>query len=166
MTLFFRFEKEYRSSLKYAQQLSEKFPNNPSFKRYFGRSYVGLGDYKSAKPIFEDILERCQAGERGFSTWVEREATYYLGMYFKLNEIQDSAKINFQRCADLSRILDEDSDEESGFLIKSVLYLGMINDAMGKREEAVKNYEEVLEMREYQNSHSTAQTYLKNPYRR
>lgn len=166
MTLYFRFEKDYRSAQFYSEGLAKKFPNNPSFKRFYGRSFVGLGNYKAAKPIFEDVIKRCEAGQQGFSTWVEREARYYLGMYFKLNEINDSAKINFQRCADLSKELDEESDEESGFLINSILYLGMINDAMGNRNAAVKNYEKVLEMREYQNSHSTAQTYLKNPYRR
>ncbi len=166
MTLYFKFEKDYRASQFYAERLAKKFPNNPSFKRYFGRNYVGLGNYKAAKPVFEDMIARCRKGERGFSTWVEREASYYLGMYYKINEIQDSAKVYFQRCAELSRELDESNDEESGFLINSILYLGMINDIMGNRDAAVKNYREVLELREYQNSHKTANAYLKNPYRR
>ncbi len=165
MTLYLRFEKDYTMSLKYSELLAEKFPNNPSFQRYYGRSYVGLGNYKSAYPIFTEIVKNCRAGKLGYSSWIEREAVYYIGMYHRLNENLDSAKVNFERCEELSRKLDNDKDEESGFLINSILYLGMISDAQGSRNKALKYYEEVLDLREYQNSHSTARNYIKTPYR-
>jgi hypothetical protein len=53
-----------------------------------------------------------------------------------------------------------DVKEESGFLINSVLYLGMVNDQLGLKEEARKHYSRLLKMREYGASHSLAKEYL------
>ena len=57
--------------------------------------------------------------------------------------------------------LDEENDEESGFQINSVLYLGKICDQLGDIDLAKKYYNEVLEMREYIKSHNKAKRYLK-----
>ena len=72
----------------------------------------------------------------------------------------DSAKTNFEKCVELSKILDEAKDEESGFRINATLYLGKLALNLGNSELARKYYEEVLDMREYNNSHDKAERYL------
>jgi tetratricopeptide (TPR) repeat protein len=67
-------------------------------------------------------------------------------------------------CAKYSKLVDK--KEASGFQINSYLYLGMIADELGKRDEAVAYYKKLLDIKEYNNSHSLAQGYLKSPYRR
>ena len=44
--------------------------------------------------------------------------------------------------------------------------LGMAHDALAQREYALKQYNKVLAMNEYDNSHSIAERYKKRPYRR
>ncbi len=165
MSLYYRYEKDYSSAIKYARMLTEDFPDNPTFQRYLGRINVRRGDYISASKIFRDVLGKCASGYPGYTDKVKREANYYLAMKYKNYNEPDSAKIFFKNCELISRKIDGD-DEESGFLINSVLYLGMIYDQQGERENALRNYNEVLEMREFGNSHDIADKYLKSPYYR
>jgi hypothetical protein len=53
-----------------------------------------------------------------------------------------------------------DKDEESGFLINSTLYLGMIKEMREEYPAAKMYYEKVLDMREFGNSHALAESYL------
>jgi hypothetical protein len=43
--------------------------------------------------------------------------------------------------------------------------LGMKSDASGNRDEAIKYYKKVLDMKEFSNSHKEANNFLKNPYK-
>ena len=70
---------------------------------------------------------------------------------------------HFKECEKISKETDE---EESGFLINAVLYQGMIYDLQGKRNEAIKKYEDVLDMDEYANSHKLAESYMESPFKK
>ena len=94
----------------------------------------------------------------------KREATYYIGVQYKNLKQLDSAKYYFNECAQLSKQIEK-GKEESGFLINSYLYLGMLNDLQGNRDKAVNYYKELLDMREYGKSHSLAKSYLDSPYK-
>ena len=48
----------------------------------------------------------------------------------------------------------------------SHLYLAEVLDAGGNRQQAIANYKQVLSVANFEDSHNTAQTYLKRPYRR
>jgi tetratricopeptide (TPR) repeat protein len=158
MTLFYKFEKNYSAALKYAKLLTNEFPDNPSFQRYLGRIVVGMGDYSSASEIFRAIRNKCLNHQRGYSLWSKREADYYLAMNFKNNSMADSAITYFNECVKISEAIDDDT--ESGFLINAVFYLGTLYEQMGLKDEAIKNFNRVLDMREFQNSHDKAERHL------
>ena len=164
MSSYYLYENNSNAALRYAKMLFEDFPNNPTFHRYYGRIYVRKGNYKNAAGIFKEVLSKCNEGKRGYSTKVKREATYYIAMDYKLKNQPDSAKIFFDESLSISRLIDE--DEESGFWINTVLYLGQINDQLGNREKAIEYYNEVLDLRERNDSHKIAERYLQKPYKR
>jgi len=164
MSSYYLYEENANSALKYSKMLYDDFPDNPAFERYYGRIYVRKGNYKTAAGIFKNVLAKCVSGKRGYSEKVKREATYYIGMDYKLKNEPDSARMYFEESLDISRRIDE--DEESGFWINNVLYLGMIYDQLGNRAKAVEYYNEVLDLKERNESHKIAQRYLKNPYKR
>ncbi|MDP4174400.1 MAG: tetratricopeptide repeat protein, partial [Bacteroidota bacterium] len=87
---------------------------------------------------------------------------YYLAYYQKMKGQMDSALSNFKECERLSRKVDKDSP--SGFLVLSLLYIGNINDQIGQRDKALESYRQVLDLKEYNQSHSLAQQYLEKPY--
>ncbi|MCX7798586.1 MAG: tetratricopeptide repeat protein [Melioribacter sp.] len=164
MTLNFQFENDMDEARKWGKLLLAEFPNNPNFQKYYGLTYVKENNYKEAAKIFRDIYRKCLKGLPGYNKRYKREASYYIGMDYKLRDKVDSAAYYFEISEKLSRELDKKT--ESGFLINTVLYLGMLYDQMGQREKAIRYYNEVLKMRDRNNSHELARLYLKNPYRK
>jgi tetratricopeptide (TPR) repeat protein len=122
--------------------------------------FVKKGYYLKAAVYFSDINNKCELDLPGYNENLLRESSYYLGVkYMQTNQI-DSARISFELCNEVSIEIDNEKDEESGFRINAVLYLGKIADQTGNYGEAEKYYEQVLEMREYNKSHQKAERYL------
>ncbi len=164
LTLNYQFENNYYEAERWAKILLNDFPDNPVFQRYLGRINVKLGRLDIAKNIFGDIYLKCQSGYEGYNKTAEREAVYYTGLYYKnMQSDLDSAAIWFKKCEEISRAIDK--KKESGFLVNSVLYLGMIADKKNSREEALKYYEEVLDMEDFGSAHKNAEKYKETPFK-
>ena len=164
MTLNFQFEENMDETRKWGKYLLMDFPNNPNFQKYYGLTYIKENNYQEAVKTFRDVYNKCLRGMPGYNKRFEREAIYYIAMDYKLRNQVDSAIVNFEKAEKLSRQLDK--KEESGFLINTVFYLGMLYDQMGMREKAVKCYKETLQLRDRNDSHKYAEQYLKIPYRK
>jgi tetratricopeptide (TPR) repeat protein len=132
------------------------------FHKYMGRCYVLMGNWTAAEGIFRDIAGRAQTGARGYTRAVEREAIYYLGLCAMNARRYDSALEEWYRCDALSRELD--TEDPSGFMVMANLKMGMIYDLQGKRALAIEQYRKVRTMKEYKDSVSQADRYLKTPY--
>lgn len=163
-SIYLMFEKNSGEVIHYSKMLHDDFPDNPLFERYYGRGYVMRSDYNTAEQIFTDIIAKCDSNKRGYTGWIKREALYYIGMKYFNNKEYENARPYFEKCLKLSRSMEEDRDEETGFYVNSVLYMGNIEDKAGNREKAIKLYEEVLDLREFKDSHEKAENYLETPY--
>jgi len=165
MTLYYNYENNPFKAYEYALLLTNEFPDNPTFQRWKGRVLAKKGDNLLAAAEFQNVLDKGKMKFAGYNTpKVKREADYYVGLQHYNMSNFDSAKYYFTQCENISKEID--TEEESGFLINSVLYLGMIYDSLGLRDEAIKYYEELLEMREYGNSHALARLYLDKPFKK
>jgi tetratricopeptide (TPR) repeat protein len=164
MTLYYNYENNPYKAYEYAKELNDEFPDNPVFERWRGRIAARKGDYVKSSEIFKDVLMKADSGLTGYTFLpAKREATYYVGLQYKNVNVLDSSEFYFNKCVEYSKELDKDG--ESGFMINSVLYLGMINDQMGNRGKALDYYKELLDMKEYGSSHSLAEKYIKKAYR-
>lgn len=160
MTIFYRYESNPWQAEEFAKMLVDDFPDNPTFQRWLGRIYVRQGKLQLADSLFKDVLRKADENFYGYNFPVAlREADYYVGYNYKLNNELDSAKIYLTRCAEISQQIDK--EEESGFLINSVLYLAQISEAKNLFEEAISYYERLLKMRDWGNSHTLAKNSLK-----
>jgi len=164
MTLYFQYENNFTKAAEYSQMLYNSFPDNPIFQRWRGRIAVRAGDTFLADSIFHNVYNKCILKYPGYTDKSEREAAYYIGVFNKDWSAPDSAKHYLEKCLVLSEKTDK--KETSGFLVNSVLYLGMIHDEMGDREAALKYYRRVLEIRDFSNSRKQAELYIQNPYKR
>ncbi|MDA3861681.1 MAG: tetratricopeptide repeat protein [Melioribacteraceae bacterium] len=164
MTSYYSFEKNNIKALSYAKILNEEFPNNPRFESYRGRINIRMNSYNKASKIFSSIIDKYNLGYTGYTERVKREAEYYLGTYYNRKDSLALAETHFLNCESLSRVVDK--DEESGFLVNTLLYLGKISDIKGMREKAVAYYEEVLDLDEFSSSHEKAEKYLKKPHKK
>ena len=164
MTLYYTYENNPYRADEFASMLINDFPNNPIFEKWKGRIQIKRGDYYTGSQIFLSVMKKAEKNLAGYNTnKTKREASYYIGLQYRNEGKLDSAKFYFQMCADISKEID--TKEESGFWINAYLYLGMINDQLGNRKDAVAYYEKLLEMREYINSHELAEKYLKEPFK-
>jgi tetratricopeptide (TPR) repeat protein len=162
MQIYHLYEKDYQKALVLALSLNSRFPDNPLFHRYVGRCYVSLGNWQKTREVFGEIDRRAARGQRGYTLNPWREAEYYLGLCDMNENHFESALKHFIKCDELSRSLDR--DEVSGFMVMANLKAGMAYDALDRRDLAEKQYEKVLDMREYLNSHQLAEAYLKIPF--
>jgi tetratricopeptide (TPR) repeat protein len=159
MTLFYSNEGNIIEADKYADMLIGEFPDNPTFQRWKGRITVRRGNYTLASEIFRSVMNKAEDNLPGYNNdKAIREAAYYIGVNHRNINEPDSAMKYFRITDELSQKID--GKEESGFLINSVLYIAMLNDQAGLKEEARRHYQRLLRMREYGASHSLAKEYL------
>jgi len=163
MTLNFQYENNAFEADTYAKMLTTQFPNNPNFERWMGRIAVRKGEGSRYFKIFSEVFTKCEAKKFGYNKVAEREAVYYLGLYYKTANKADSAIFWFEKSLHTS--LELDKDETSGFQINTVLYLGMMYDAINQREKAVSCYNQILDLKEFGSSKELAKQYLEKPFR-
>jgi tetratricopeptide (TPR) repeat protein len=162
MQNYFIYERDYASALEIARKLYAQYPNNSMFHRYVGRCLVSTGYLGEANDIFLEIEKRCSQKQLGYDTYDAREACYYLGKFeFMAGRFQTALQYLY-RSDELSRKLDK--DEPSGFMALGNMLIGMIYDAQGKRVDAMNQYNKVLAMKEYEDSHKESKKYLIKPY--
>ena len=165
MTIYYSEENNPFEAEKFADLLLQDFPDNPVFERWKGRIEVKLGNNKFATEIFKRILLKAGKNYYGYNLpSVYREAFYYVGKDYELNNQLDSAQTYFLKSLELSYKIDKEKD--TGFRSNTLLYLGMINDLLGNRKKAVNYYNEVLALKNYAQSHELAEKYLKAPYKK
>lgn len=160
--LYYNYENNPSTALQYAQRLFTKFPRNPVFHRYVGRCNVKLSNWSRVNEVFPEIQKKSQTNQRGYGVVQAREAEYYIGYYYSVVGNYDEAIKHFVRCDELSRQLDHDG--VSGFMVMANLRMGYIFDLQRKRNFALKQYDKVLAMTEFENSHSLAERYKKQAY--
>ena len=163
MTSFYSIEKNNYKALEYAKILNEEFPKNPRFESYRGRINIRLNNYNEAFRIFSSIINKYNLGFTGYTERIRREAEYYVGDYYYKKDSLILAEEHFLNAELLSHKVDR--DEDSGFLVNALLFLGKIKDIEGSREKAITYYNEVLELDEFNNSYEKAEKYLQIPYR-
>jgi tetratricopeptide (TPR) repeat protein len=162
MQIYYTYEKDYPRALALAERLHDRYPKNVLFHKYLGRIYVSLSNWQMVQGTYREIVNRVYKGERGYNASAEREATYYLGLCDMNAREYDAALRHFYRCDELSRMID--TKEPSGFMVMANLKIGMIYDALAKRDLAVRQYRKVLDMKEYLNSYKQAEGFLKTPF--
>lgn len=162
MQIYYVYEKDYTKALALAERLHQRYPGNILFHKYLGKVYVSLSNWSMVQKTFGEIAVRVYKGQRGYNSAAEREAVYYLGLCDMNIREYDSALRHFFRCDELSRQLD--IKEPSGFMVMTNLKIGMIYDVLSKRELAVRQYQKVLDMKEYLNSYRQAEEFMKKPF--
>lgn len=163
MQLNYSYEKNYLKALNIANELTHKFPNNSVFMRYLGRINISLGNLHDSKIVFEKILENCNKNKNGYFSIAKREALYYLGLINFFNSDFNESLKYFYLCDELSRSIDNDG--ASAFMVLTNLKIGFIYDMQKKRNLAKSQYNKILNMKEFDNSHDVARKYLKENYR-
>ncbi len=162
LQLYYMYEKQFERALELSSSLHKRFPNNVLFQRYLGRTLIVLAKWDEAFIVFSEMIRRCDANYTGYYQHARREAMYYLGLIYMEKKNYGDALQYFFACDELSRPLDK--KEQSGFMAMANLKAGMIFDLQKKRNYAVQQYRKVLQLKDFENSTTIANKFLKTPY--
>ena len=161
---YFTYERQFVRALEIAQELHNKYPRNPLFYRMYGRCYVSMGYWAEAYRIFSQVEEKYRTHQPGYDVYDGREAYYYIGRHFFLLGRYEESLENLLRCDEICRRIDKNS--ASGFMSMANLMIGMVYDVQKKRGSALAQYQKVLDMKEFENTHNEARRYTEKPYTR
>lgn len=136
------FEKDYKGALAIASKLHGKYPNNPDFHKYYARNLYYTRSYDKAYREWGSLMRKVKAKKPGFALSMVRQGLYYMGD-IKLRKGNPSKAVEiFTQAVKVNERLDE---EDSGYYVASMLRLANAYDKLGKRSEALKWYNEVLD---------------------
>lgn len=161
LQIHYIYEKNFGESLRYVQWLRDRHPYNAFFHTFEGRVYARWGHWKEATAIFEDVLARYRQGAAGYSEAMAEQALYQLARSAMLADDYDRAHRHLFNLEALTARHDEDTY----LRVMGRLRQGMVYDALGERQTAVRRYREVLQMDDHGSAHDRARRYLRQPYR-
>ncbi len=161
LQIYYSYERDFLKALQYAKQLREKYPKNSVFYAYLGRAYAASGFWKDAETIYRDILKKYQSGDKTYNERFAREAHFHIGVSLMNDKKIAEAHEHFKHAEEICKKVDK---EPSAYHALTMLRIGMIYDLQGNHATAVAHYKKVLQMKDYQNSHQLAKTYIDHPY--
>jgi tetratricopeptide (TPR) repeat protein len=161
--LYISFEKNFIESEIYSKILFELFPENPIFEKYLCSSYIGLAKFAEATEGWKSILQKCETKVQGYDNpTLKREANYYVALsLIKVGKISEAEQY-LKNCIDITQTIDK---EDTSFGVFANLLFGMYYDLMGNHSEAIRYYDKVLNMKNFDNSQQQAEKYKKNGYK-
>jgi tetratricopeptide (TPR) repeat protein len=156
----FTFEKDYAKALADAQWLCRQHPGNPLFQIAEGRVYAQLALWPEAGLVFQEVAERQVDGKPGYSGALAEEALYWLAR----GEMAGGRYTSALQYLDRLDFLVAERNYDTYLRAAGRLRRGMTYDALGRRSDAVRCYQEVLALRPDDDVRARAREFLARPY--
>jgi tetratricopeptide (TPR) repeat protein len=154
------FEQNFPKTLLYAQWLRQRYPDNALFHLYEGRAYERMGRGGDATRVFQEIADRHEKQQTGYTDAVAEQALYVLSRVEMQRRMYPQALGHLETLEKLMARRPVDTE----YRALGRLRRGMALDALGRRPEAVRCYKDVLAM-EHDQARDWAKGYLKKPFR-
>lgn len=160
LQIYYLFENNYEKSVEHVTWLRRRYPDNSFFHTFEGRVYARWGHWGRSEEIFRDVLARYRQGKTGYNPAMAEQALYYMAR----------ARMAYSDYEDALAYLNQletiavESGRSGYFRVLAHLRQGMALDALGRRQEAVARYRQVLSMKDWSGAHERARAYLEQPY--
>ena len=158
--LHFLFEKNYAKALADVSWLREHHPDNPVFQVAQGRIYGQLGQWADASLLFQEVAERQVDGRPGYSGAIAEEALYWLAR----GEMASRRYTDALQYLDRLDYLAQERNYDAYMKAAGRLRRGMTYDALGRRDDALRCYHEVLDLGVAGDVRDRAQEFLNRPF--
>ena len=136
-------ENQYEKAYDMAKFMTEQYPDNPFFQRYYARSAFVRGRLTEAETVSKDILAKISAGKDGYEGVGGRTAAYilaYINQHMYHNNAE--AKKYYRQAVDFALATNS---KNAGYYWSSVLGLARLADAEKEYDQARTYYTEVLD---------------------
>jgi len=158
--LHFFFEKDFAKALADAAWLRGRYPDNPVFQVAQGRVYAQLALWPEASLVFQQVAERQVEGRPGYSGALAEEALYWLAR----GEMAGRRYASALEYLDRLDYLAAERDYDTYLKLAGRLRRGMTYDALGRRDDAVRCYRDVLAMGAQGDVRDRAREFLAKPF--
>jgi tetratricopeptide (TPR) repeat protein len=152
-------EKLYDEALENAQFLHRRYPRNFLLHLNVARIFTEMNRPNQAVEVYTQILAQAEARTPNYQKMPLSVFRYNIGKILMNMDRLELAQRLFT-----AAIHDPATAERERAL--SHLCLAELLDVHGNRQEAIVNYQQVLSVANFDDSHTTEQAYLKKPYRR
>jgi hypothetical protein len=143
-------ENQYDKAYEMSKYMTEQYPDNPFFERYFARSAFVTGRLPEAERVSKDILDKIERGQTGYEGVSGRTAAYilaYTNQLFYKNRVE--AKIYYQKAIDFAK---QTNSVNTGYYLSSVLGLAKIATEEKNYDLAQTYFNEVIDKGERKSS--------------
>lgn|SRR5215210_701151 len=154
------FEQNFPKTLVYAQWLRQRYPDNALFHLYEGRAYERMGRFGDATRVFQEIADRHEKQQTGYTDAVGEQALYVLSRVEMQRRMYPQALAHLETLEGLMARRPVNTE----YRALGRLRHGMALDVLGRRKEAVRCYKDVMSM-EHDQARDWAKGYLKKPFR-
>ncbi len=154
-------EEDTAAALAHARTLRARFPGNPIFHLYLGRTHAVRGEWGAARPVFAEILARARAGASGYGPYQADAALYFSGRADFEERLFPAALVALEA---LEREAAARAST-SRWRTLGALTRGMALDEAGRRAEAVAAYRQALRLPDAARAHARARGYIGRPWK-
>ncbi len=152
-------EDQPADALRIVQSFRQRFPENAWFHYWQGTLLSDeINDYKQAELIYESILQKCKSNVRTYNKELENQAV------LKLARVHSKQLEPEKAISEVRALIQAKPKEPSWILPRAYLELGNFYDQIGKRNEAVLAYKQVLSSRNHRDYHEQASKRLDDNY--
>ncbi len=158
--LDFEFERNFPRSLAEAQWLCREHPDNPLFQIALGRVYAEWAQWPEAGIVFQEVAARQVDGRPGYSGALAEEALYWLAR----GEMAGGRWESALQFLDRLDYLVAERNYDTYLRAAGRLRRGMTYDALGRRDDALRCYREVLALGAEGDVRARARELLERPF--
>jgi tetratricopeptide (TPR) repeat protein len=148
----------YEDAISILEELHARFPGNLDFYGMLGHAYRTVHDYASAIHVLEMLVDKADSNP-AFGNRSRALVHYFLGSTHKVAGNFEAALEQLDRAVTLAG-----GGDNNWLLASSHLERGRVHDLLGRRADAVANYEAVLATKNFRGSHDKASRLLDAPY--
>jgi tetratricopeptide (TPR) repeat protein len=150
-------EKRFEDYQRLISELIEQFPTNPVFVMWLADFHIRQRNLDEGNQRLTLLLDKAKTASR--SKLSLAQIHYEKGRVLLEKKSADGA------LASLTRVIEGDLPASDPLLAKARLLRGCAWDLKGRREQAVADYQTVLQLRDTDDSQRKARGFLKQPYR-
>jgi tetratricopeptide (TPR) repeat protein len=150
-------EQNWKETLGLCQQVLQKYPEDSLLALVMGRIQSGMGDHAGAAATFREIVQRINAGHRGYAVLSPGEIHLRLALALLGTGQPQQALIEAEKAI-------QDSKAIPLVRAASHLTLGQARDLLKNRSGAVAAYQAAMAITPWTPSHEKARHFLNQPY--
>jgi len=157
--IYLFFDPDFNKALDLSTKLASTYMRNSRFKLLQGVSYIRLGMDQQYRETAIELRQRSvEASKKERSSIWKKQALYLESIYDLFHERLPEAR------SKLKRILDHpDPKADPAMIAWPLMKIGMSYDLENNRDEAIKYYEQVLNMENGAGAQVLANKFLKTP---